>query len=226
MTPYYSKDGIQIFVGDCRDVLPGIRFDVVISDPPYGISHPTNYASRGRGNMTACTDYKPVYGDDKPFDPSIWIKYPCILWGANYYASKLPDVSGWMVWDKERPDDLDQSTCELAWSNYVKGVRRFRYFWHGCMRQGRESLHHPTQKPVALMKWCIGMKWTPEGTILDPYMGAGSTLIAAKALGRKAIGIELSEAYAKIAVERLRQGELFGIREDEILDSGQGHRIA
>jgi tRNA G10 N-methylase Trm11 len=184
---------------------------LVLTDPPYGINHPTNYASRRRGGITECrNDYPPVFGDDKPFDPTCLLQWPCILWGANYYADKLPCVSGWLVWDKERSDMLDQATCELAWSNFVKGCRRFRYLWNGCMRAGNESLYHPTQKPVDLMTWCLSLPWTPEGLVLDPYMGSGPVLVAAKLAGRKAIGIEICERYAEIAAKRLAQGVLFG----------------
>jgi site-specific DNA-methyltransferase (adenine-specific) len=203
--PYYSHAGITIYHGDCREILPSVKADVVITDPPYGIAHPTDYAKRKRGKVTACTDYAPVHDDDQPFDPSIWIDKPCCLFGANYFADKLPPSSGWLVWDKERPDTLDQSTCELAWTNFVKGVRRFKYLWHGCMRAGNETLVHPTQKPIALMKWILNIKWTPQGTVLDPYMGAGSTLRAAKDLGRKAIGIEIEEKYCEIAAKRMAQ---------------------
>ena len=211
MSPYYSDAGITIYCGDCREVLPHIgHVDVVITDPPYGINHPTNYASRGRGRIADCSDYPPVFDDDRPFDPTPWLRWPCIMWGANYYADKLPPVSGWLVWDKERPDTLDQSTCELAWSNFVKGVRRFRYLWNGCMRTGDEVLVHPTQKPEALMGWCMSLPWTPAGVVLDPYMGGGSTLVAAKLCGRKAIGVEVEESYCEIAANRLAQGVLFG----------------
>jgi len=130
---------------------------------------------------------------------------PTVLWGANHYASRLPDASGWLVWDKERPDDLDQATCELAWTNFVKGVRRFRFMWHGMLRLTDEPLEHPTQKPVELIKWILGLRWTPDGVILDPYMGGGSTLRAAKDLGRQAIGIEIEEKYCEIAARRLAQ---------------------
>lgn len=209
MKPYYARDGITIYHGDCREILPALpKVDLVLTDPPYGISHPTNYKSRKRAALAACTDYPPVVGDDRPFDPTPLLRWPCILWGANYYADKLPPVSGWLVWDKLRPDDLDQSTCELAWSNFVKGCRRFAYLWNGCMRAGDDALFHPTQKPEALMGWCLSLRWTPEGTVLDPYMGAGATLVAAKRHGRKAIGIEIEERYCEIAANRLAQGVL------------------
>lgn len=212
--PYYEQDGITIFHGDCREILPTLTepIGVCLTDPPYGINHPTNYASRGRGGIAACRDYAPVFEDDRPFDPSHLLKYPCVLWGANYYADKLPPMSGWLVWDKERPDTLDQSTCELAWSNFVKGVRRFKYLWNGCMRAGDDPLVHPTQKPESLMKWVLGLPWTPDGLVLDPYMGGGATLVAAKLCGRRAVGVEVEERYCEITANRLAQGVLFGVK--------------
>ena len=208
MKPYYDDGkGIVIWHGDCREILPMLpKVDLVLTDPPYGIDHPCDFHSRGRDALAACRDYPRVNGDDKPFDPAIWVAMPSILWGANHYASRLPDESGWLVWDKERPDDLDQATCELAWSNVVKGVRRLRYLWHGMIRKGDDELYHPTQKPVELMTWCLQLRWTQDcQTILDPFMGSGTTLRAAKDLGRKAIGIEIEEKYCEIAARRLSQ---------------------
>jgi len=121
----------------------------------------------------------------------------------------LPPQSGWPVWDKERPDDLDQATCELAWTDCVKGVRRFRHLWNGMMRASHEELVHPTQKPEALMLWCLSTRWTSTGDVLDPFMGSGTTLRAAKDLGRRAIGIEIEERYCEIAARRLSQEVLF-----------------
>lgn len=215
MRPYYEEAGITIYHGDCREVLPSLAgaLSVIVSDPPYGIDHPTDFAARGRGNLAVCSDYAPVHGDGEPFDPTFLIDRPCVLFGANYFADKLPSSSGWLVWDKMRPHDLDQATAELAWSNFVKGVRVFRYLWNGMIRDGDEVLQHPTQKPVALMAWILGLKWTPAGTVCDPFMGAGATLIAAKDLGRNAIGIEIEERYCEIAAKRLSQSVMqFGSR--------------
>ena len=212
MTPYYDHAGITIYHGDCREMLPSLSFDVVVSDPPYGIAHPTDYKARGRGPLAGCRDYVPVFGDDKPFDPAPWIDRPSILWGGNYFADKLPPSSGWIVWDKLRPHDLDQATAELAWTNLVKGVRVFRHLWNGMMKASDDELVHPTQKPEALMRWVLSLRWVdPAWVILDPFMGSGTTLVAAKQLGRKAIGIEIEEHYCEIAAKRLAQ---------EVLDFG------
>ena len=202
-----------LYLGDWRDA--SLDADVLITDPPFGISHPCNFQSRGRGDLAPCSDYPDVYGDAGPFDPAplLALGLPSLLFGANHFSDRLPPSSGWIVWDKERPADLDQSTCELAWSNFVKGVRRFRYLWNGCMRAGAERLEHPTQKPVALMAWILGLRWTPAGTVLDPFMGSGTTGVACANLGRKFIGIEIEPRYFDIACRRIedaqRQGKLF-----------------
>ncbi len=207
MRTYYDYAGITIYHGDCREILPTLpKIDLVLTDPPYGIAHPCDFKTRGRVKLAACTDYPDVHGDRQPFDPDPWITQPAILFGANHYASRLPDSAGWLVWDKLRPDDLDQSTCELAWSNVVKGVRRFRYLWNGMIRAGDDLLYHPTQKPVELMAWCLSFPWTKSlRIVLDPFMGSGTTLRAAKDLGRKAIGIEIEEKYCEIAARRMEQ---------------------
>ena len=208
--PYYedTKAGIVIYLGDCRDILPHLpKVDLVLTDPPYGISHPTNYHERGRDKLATCRNYVPVHEDDQPFDPVLILSLnvPTVLFGANYFANKLPHSSGWLVWDKERPHDLDQATCEMAWTNYVKGARVFRFMWNGMIRATHEPLEHPTQKPTELIKWICELKWTPAGTILDPFMGSGTTLRAAKDLGRQCIGIEIEEKYCEIAARRLGQ---------------------
>lgn len=206
--PYYQDEWVTIYNGDCREILPEIpKVDLVLTDPPYGIAHPTDYKSRGRGKLADCRDYPRVYDDDKPFDPKLLLSLnvPTLLFGANYFADRLPPSSGWIVWDKCRPDTLDQASCELAWTNFVKGTRVFHFMWHGMLRASDEELYHPTQKPIALMNWILNLRWTPAGTVLDPYFGSGSTLVACKLSGRYCIGIEINKAYCDIAIKRLQQ---------------------
>jgi len=196
------NDDCRVFTSAPPSVPEGT---VIITDPPYGISHPCNYKTRNRAGNTSCFDYDDVAGDNEPFDPNhvLALNLPTVLWGANYFSSKLPDVSGWLVWDKKRPDDLDQATCELAWTNFVKGVRRKEYLWHGMLRAGGrfacETLLHPTQKPVAITEWILGLRWTPPGLVLDLYAGSGSALVAAKRAKRHYLGFELSKDYCGIA---------------------------
>lgn len=206
---WQSKDGaIQLYLGDCLEILPTLEvgsIDVVITDPPYGINHPCNFRTRGRGKLAQCNNFPDVYGDDIPFDPIFILNLnkPTVLWGAEHYCSRLPDSPGWLVWDKRRPDTLDQATCELAWTNCVKGTRRFVYLWNGMIRAGSEKLVHPTQKPVALMVWIMGLRWVSYGGIFDPFMGCGATGVACVQTGRRFIGIEIDKNYFDIAVKRI-----------------------
>jgi site-specific DNA-methyltransferase (adenine-specific) len=212
-TPYYDHDGITIYHADCRDVLPIIEpgsVDLVLTDPPYGISHQTDFRSRGRGALGPTSDFMPVHGDTEPFNPIPLLKMsPCILWGANYYADKLPTTNSWLVWDKREQEGVgvnDQADGELAWSNATKGVRIFRHMWNGMWRASEKGQSfHPTQKPVALMRWAIGKTKLKSGLVLDPYMGSGPVAVSCQQLGFRYVGIEIEERYCEIAVKRLAQ---------------------
>lgn len=210
MEPYYDRDGITIYHADCRDVLPLLSdIGMVISDPPYGISHRRgSCGDRGKNAITHGT--VGIAGDDAPFDPSPWLVFPeVLLWGANWYADKLP-AGRWLIWDKqEHGGSGDFSEAEIAWHSRGKAIKFFRHMWLGVQRASEvgEKRLHPTQKPVALMRWCIEQT-RGSGVILDPFMGSGTTLVAAKDLGRRAIGIELEERYCEIAVKRLQQAVL------------------
>ena len=211
--PYYRDEraGITIFLGDCRDILPHLEpVDLVVTDPPYGVSLNTNYKASQRGPLAGANDYPAIHGDNAPFDPAFLLNYKnIVLWGANYYASRLPDAGAWLVWDKREGSGYnDQADCELAWTKGKKGTvpRSFPHRWNGMIKASEQDERrcHPTQKPVALMKWCISFYDSPN-TILDPFMGSGTTLRAAKDFGHKAIGIEIEERYCEIAAKRLGQ---------------------
>lgn len=215
MKPYYESGGITIYHGDCSEIAEMLTFNgLVLTDPPYGIDNHYHGGGRGRRHDPAAPTTR-IAGDRGPFDPGWMLSVGSarIIWGANYFAPPLPPKSGWLVWDKERPDALSQSTCELAWTDCVKGVRRFRHLWDGFRRASENDapLRHPTQKPVALMRWCLGLPGVPVGAVLDPYVGVGGVLLAARELGRPAIGIEIEERYCEIAARRLDQ---------EVLDLG------
>lgn len=219
--PYYDEGGITIYCGDCREIIGRLIYDCVLADPPYGIDYDGNSRRFTRKaspywsevDTSLVTDKGRVAGDTVRFDPAAFIAKPAILWGANHYADRLPPSGGWLIWDKRRgAEDMAEkgwplSEAELAWTNVRGSTRVFRYLWSGLLRDGEKGeRYHPTQKPVALMKWCIG--FLPEGTILDPFMGSGTTLRAAKDLGRRAIGIEIEERYCEIAAKRMAQGVL------------------
>ena len=214
--PYYQDDFATIYHGNCREILPLLpKVDLVLTDPPYGIGcdSSSKIGNKSRDSYSGGTYgrvWGKIEGDDKRFEPEFLLKFPkLILWGANHYASRLPDSGGWLVWDKKRFGETANgyrgSDCELAWTNILGSVKIKSFLWDGFKRDGEVGEHyHPTQKPKEVMKWCLN--FFPEAqTILDPFMGSGTTLRAAKDLRRKSIGIEISESYCKIAVSRLRQ---------------------
>lgn len=219
MTPriYYQDDAVTLYLGDCREVALSLSFDAVLSDPPYGIGYKSNHNSARKGEWSRWIrddNFAPIAGDDAPFDPSPWLQASRVaLCGANYFADRLPPSRCWVVWDKrDGIEPNDQADCELVWTNFDTPSRVYRHLWSGLLRAGRENVArsdklHPHQKPEGLMEFLIGLGGV-DGVILDPYAGSGTTLVAAKRLGRKAIGIEISEQYAEVAARRLSQGAL------------------
>jgi len=203
MKPYYDHDGITIYHARCEDVLPSIDpadVGLLLTDPPYGISH---RSSQYWGNEV-------MDGDNEPFDPTPLLRFArCVLFGANHYASKLPDSRGWIVWNKRdrTKRTLPGSDVEMAWTNFVRDCRLFTKVWMPHTIRG-EPLLHPTQKPVSLMRWIVEQWTEPGDLVLDPYMGSGPVAQACHELGRSYIGIELVEEYCAIAVKRLSQQTL------------------
>lgn len=205
MTPYYEQDGVTIFHGDCRE-WSGVA-DLVLTDPPYGI----NWQPR-------VTHQDQTWRDDEQFDAAPWLKVGSehVFWGGNYFAQTLPHSADWLTWVK-RPVDFDFSgdsrsyaTAELAWTDLGCRARFMCLVWDGGKRAGageNRDFLHPAQKPIELMLWCLSLSKT-RGTVIDPFVGSGTTLAAAKRLGRKAIGIEREEQYCEIAAKRLQQGAL------------------
>ncbi len=212
MKPYYQDESVTIYHGDCREVLGCIASDaLLVTDPPYGVNMNTSYSQRGV--LANANDYPRVYGDDAPFDPSHLLRFEsAVLWGANYYADKLPPRGSWLVWDKREGSCFNyQADAELAWVRGVSGTvpRLFAHRWNGMIKaseQGQRRVH-PTQKPVALMAWCLGF-FPADKVVVDAYMGSGPTLRAAKDMGRRAIGIEYEERYCEIAARRCSQETL------------------
>ena len=203
MRPYYEADGIVIYHGDCREGLPGLPVEgVVLTDPPYGIN-----AARTRNSQRwGWTDFQ-VTGWDKVRASGDLVAmavahgHRAIVWGGNYFTDVLPPSARWLIWDKGQTD-FSLADAELAWCSWPGAIRR-RVFSRGAALQ--DGKQHPTQKPVEIMQWCLTFA---EGSVLDPFMGSGTTLVAAKNLGRRAIGIEIGERYCEIAAKRLAQGVL------------------
>jgi site-specific DNA-methyltransferase (adenine-specific) len=212
--PYYEQDGIVIYHGDCREILPELpKVDLVLTDPPYGIDWNTDYTRFSCGRLEGPRkSFTKIEGDTDPNLVDILFgDWELICWGAHLFPWKIPTAASWLVWDKRYPNGVAMlADAELAFWSTGRGVYIFSYTWQG-MVQGKSGMPtarvHPTQKPVPLMSWCL-QKAKATGLILDPFMGSGTTLVAAKQLGRKAIGIEIEEKYCEIAVRRLAQGVL------------------
>lgn len=218
IAPYYDDGRVSIYNADCADVLPTISPESVgllLADPPYGIDFDTAYGARGRGVKSGALDHPQVHDDDRPYDPTPLLLFPrLVLFGANHYADKLPASGAWIVWDKldglvteKREQGFnDGADAELAWTNLGGTVRMYRHMWNGVLRRSEIGEHlHPTQKPVALMRWIIQRASSPGDLVLDPFMGSGPVARACADLGRRYIGIEISERYCRIAVDRLGQ---------------------
>lgn len=210
-----------LYCGDCRDILPTLgKVDAVVTDPPYGIGVDSAMAKQGGTQYGAAAAAKRHYEatdwDAAPPDADLLREVIAasrwaILFGGNYFG--LPASRCWLVWDKENGENAF-ADCELAWTNLDKPVRRIRHMWNGMIRKGQEERSdHPTQKPLGVMKWAIGHVPVPAETILDPFMGSGTTGVAAVQMGRDFIGIEREPKYFDIACKRIedaqRQQDLF-----------------
>jgi len=204
--------GCTLYLGDCLEVMDALgKVDAVVTDPPYGIAA-DEAAAKNKGKW----GWK-YYGESEwdRFRPNSEIfatiklqSREQIIWGGNYFTDMLPPTMRWLVWDKGQRE-FSLADCEFAWTSQQKAARVFNYARAKALLDGKQ---HPTQKPVALMEWCLG--FLPDAkTILDPFMGSGTTLVACAKMGRKGIGIELDPDYFDIACRRVeeayRQPDLF-----------------
>lgn len=205
MKPYYDHSGIVIYHTDWRECELE-RHQLLLTDPPYGIEEARG-KNKSRGKLALAKDYGTSDWDDAPptegelLRLQYWTEHQ-IIFGGNYF--RLPPSKCWLVWDKVNSGDF--ADCELAWTNLDKAVRIFRYMWNGMLKENPEYRMHPTQKPLALMKWCLTQAPDKIMTVLDPYMGSGTTLLAAKSMGLSATGYEREECYCESAAIRLEQG--------------------
>jgi len=207
MKPYYEHAGITIYHGDARDVaeqwrgLRGHSFDLTLTDPPYG------HGDKWAGGTWASD---PMYADAMQWDAQTlpdgdlielltFAPWACV-WGGNYY--RMPPSRSWLSWVKSSQMQT-MADFELAWTNFDKPSKMLRED-----RNADGKRWHPTQKPESVMRWAILQTPEPVFRIFDPFMGSGTTLVAAKRLGKQAIGIELREDYCEIAVKRLAQEAL------------------
>ena len=197
-----------LMLGDCLAILPTLgKVDAVVADPPYGVGY-RHGVDKGKLAGPTIRPNEKIEGDDTPFDPSPFLEYDkVILWGANNYTQRLPTGGGWLVWDKrDGMTSNDQADCEIAWTNTMHTIRIFHHLWNGMLKASErgERRVHQTQKPIALMLWCLGFVENAE-VILDPYMGSAPIGIACASTGQKYIGIEKVPRDFDIACGRIEE---------------------
>ena len=200
-----------LYLADCREVLPTLpKVDAVITDPPYGLADKWR-GGGGSGKTSWAFDPCEARGWDGETVSAVLdlqsLAPEVVVWGGNYYA--LSPQRCWLIWDKKQNDAWTTGQAEMAWTNLDRPIRVFRFAQ--CEQASEGEKYHPTQKPLALMAWCL--KWVKGQTILDPFMGSGTTGVACMNLGRQFIGIEREVKYFDIACRRIedaqRQARMF-----------------
>jgi site-specific DNA-methyltransferase (adenine-specific)/modification methylase len=219
MTERVEIGGAVLYCGDCRDILPGLgRLGTIVSDPPYGIDYAHGGgAGRCGAGVTAAAAARgtpPIAGDAEDFDPAHLLEFSEVLiWGADHYRARLPESGRLLAWDKLAGLTPWDSFCdvEFAWHSR-SGVARI-YSWKGLaatkIGENNATREHPTQKPLGLMRWCIEQLQSSR-LIIDPYMGSGTTGVAALQLGRRFVGIEIERRWFDLACRRIAEAAAQG----------------
>lgn len=223
--PCECQDGCTIINGDCSEVLEHIvpsTTRLLLTDPPYGIGYDRQAAAKSGSRHGKAAAPKATYRasgwDDQPASDELLYRLlavcgPAVIWGGNHFG--LPRSRGWLFWDKDNGAN-QFSDGELAWTSFDMPLRRKKHTWNGMLQehkgQHKEQRWHPTQKPLSIMRWCLEIALKQDPTIesvLDPFMGSGTTLVAARDFGLRCIGIELDPLYCQVACDRLAQKTLF-----------------
>lgn len=205
-----------LYRGDSLELLQAglLKCDAIVSDPPYGIG----FQHSGRGMGLAARSDEKIIGDDAPFDPSPWLEHagerPIVLFGADHFKTRLPEGGRFICWDKScgQGPAASFSDAEFAWTNRRNARSIFRHVWMGLARAGdgfdgkSKGRAHVSQKPVSLMAWCIEhARIGLDKVVLDPYMGSGSTGVAALLSGRRFVGVEIDLAHFATACARIEE---------------------
>jgi len=205
--PLYQDEWTTIYQCDSLIAMPALRPDVIITDPPYGIGAASFKFKNGTSknnimyseNDWDCKTPPRIY-----FEMMKHISRNQIIFGGNYFADVLDPKMGWIFWDKGTGDN-SYADGELAWTSFDKPLKKYNLSWVGANAKDKfTKREHPTQKPETLFEKIIEDYTTPTDVILDPFLGSGTTLVAARRLGRKAIGIEINDKYCQIAIKRIK----------------------
>ena len=197
----------ELWHGDCREILPTLpECDLILTDPPYGIG-----ADKGAGKSAAkWTEHTGENRWDENTPPAWFFGLMLekgktqIIWGGNYFA--LPPTKCWLLWDKETAGITTFADAEVAWTNLDKAMRLKRHLWSGPYMKIKEVREHPTQKPLAIIEWCLEMAGDVV-TVCDPFMGVGTTGVACANHGKRFTGIERERKYFDIACERISRAQ-------------------
>ncbi len=213
----YSRKEIigtaTLYLGDCLEILPTLpKVDAVITDPPYGIFKRTKDSGKmfGKETIYSVDDSSPKW-DQRPSKELLTLCVNAaekhIIWGGNYFADHLGACKGPLIWNKLTGGN-SYADGECAWSNVTGTMRIFTHQWCGAFKDSERGLRaiHPTQKPIALIEWCIKLAKMPV-MVIDPFMGSGTTGVACMNLGRKFIGIEIEPKYFDIACQRIENAQ-------------------
>lgn len=209
---------------DCMDGMkefPDKYFDLAIVDPVYGEVTGGGYTTdkwdkterhygSGKANQHAYNRaiWKQPKTPPEYFRELFRVSKNQIIWGGNFFVESLPSSQGWIVWDKQKPEGISFSDCELAFTSFNVGLRMFRFMWNGMIQgdmKNKEGRIHPTQKPIALYKWLLNKYAKPDDVILDTHVGSGSSLIACQQTNHKFVGFEIDKTYYELAKERFEQ---------------------
>lgn len=214
MQPYYQDESVTLYHGDCADLIGPILcdvglFDAVVTDPPYGIDHGNgggSSAKHGWESRRSASEWDRARPSPDLIRACLLAGTHRVLWGGNYFLDSITwsHRNKWLIWDKGQTD-FSLADCEMAWCSWDGAIRRILYSRGAALKDGKQ---HPTQKPEAVMAWTLQQLPAGVRTVLDPFAGSGTTLVEAKRVGIKSVGIERHEAYCEIAARRLAQGAL------------------
>jgi DNA modification methylase len=202
----------RLLCGDSTDsdavarLMNGEKADVCLSDPPYGISAIEKNSRMKQLGWEQYENDGDINTAVDAFNLAFSICDKLVFWGANHYANKLPNVGGWLIWDKQDgKDTTTYSMGELAWTNILNNVQIFKHIWDGFRKDSEkgEARLHPSQKPVKLHEWVLNK--IDANLVLDLFLGSGSTMVAAHQLKRRCYGMELEPKYCQVIIDRMRK---------------------